>query len=74
MPSTTNALESIHGHLNEATPRRNDFWPSMKRLADHINEGIKRWPDAVRHNFNHAWRVSFTRISKIGENELRDQI
>jgi hypothetical protein len=46
----------------------------MKRLADHIDEGMKRWPDAVRHNFNHAWRVSFSRISKIGENELQDQI
>jgi hypothetical protein len=21
-----NSFESIHGHLNESTPRRNDFW------------------------------------------------
>jgi hypothetical protein len=46
----------------------------MKRLADYIDGGMKRWPDAVRHNFNHAWRVSLSRVSKIGENELRDQI
>jgi hypothetical protein len=74
MPSTTNSLESIHGHLNEATPRRNDFWASLKRLADHIDNGIKRWPEAVRHNFNHACRVSIDRISKIGEVESQDQI
>jgi hypothetical protein len=74
MSPTTNSLESIHGHLNEATPRRNNFWASLKRLADHIDEGMERSPDAVRHNFNHAWRVSLSRISKIGEDELQDQI
>jgi hypothetical protein len=74
LPSTTNSLESIHGHLNERTPRRNDFWTSLKRLADHIDEGMKRWPDAVRHNFNHAWRVSLSRVSRIGGDELQDQI
>jgi hypothetical protein len=25
LPPTTKSLESIHGHVNEATPRRNDF-------------------------------------------------
>jgi hypothetical protein len=29
IPPTTNALESIHGHLNERTPRHHDFWPSL---------------------------------------------
>jgi hypothetical protein len=46
----------------------------MKHLADHIDGRMRRWPDAVRHDFNHAWRVSLSRVSKIGENELRDQI
>jgi hypothetical protein len=74
MPSTTNSLESIHGHLNEATPRRNDFWASLKRLADHIDDGIKRWPEVMRHNFKHACRVPIDRIPKIGQDELQDQI
>jgi hypothetical protein len=26
MPSTTNSLESIHGHLNAQTSGRNAFW------------------------------------------------
>lgn len=30
MPSCTNQLESTHGHLNSAIPRRNKFWPSIK--------------------------------------------
>jgi hypothetical protein len=25
LPPTTNSLENIHGHVNEASPRRNDF-------------------------------------------------
>ena len=32
MPSTTNSIESQHGHLNEATPRNNMFIFSIYRL------------------------------------------
>jgi hypothetical protein len=31
--STTNVLESFHGNGNEETPRRNDFIPSVVRVA-----------------------------------------
>ena len=36
MPSTTNALESSHGHLNGQLPRRNNFWSAMLRLVTFI--------------------------------------
>jgi hypothetical protein len=36
IPPTTNSLESLHGHLNEQTPRNNAFWASMCRLASMI--------------------------------------
>ena len=39
MPSCTNQIESGHGHLNAAIPRRNRFFSSIKRLIDGI---IKR--------------------------------
>ena len=32
MPSTTNSLESSHGHLNRKTPRRNNFWTALNRI------------------------------------------
>ena len=32
MPSTTNALEAFHGHLNDDVPRRNEFWASLFRI------------------------------------------
>ena len=36
MPSTTNALESIHGHINSMIPRRNEFWNSLYRLIKYF--------------------------------------
>jgi hypothetical protein len=58
MPPTTNSLESILGHLNEATPRRNEFWSSMRGIVEHIDEGMKRFFNAVRHNFNYVSRAT----------------
>ena len=34
MPSCTNQVESVHGHLNSMIPRRNEFWRSIKRIID----------------------------------------
>ena len=36
MPSCSNQIESMHGHLNALVPRRNDFFHSLKRLIDFI--------------------------------------
>jgi hypothetical protein len=33
IPRTTNCLESINGHCNAETPRRNWFWASLARLG-----------------------------------------
>lgn len=52
MPSTTNSIESIHGHLNEATPRNNLFFTSIYRLIMTINNQIKQFNYKFKHNFN----------------------
>lgn len=51
MPTTTNSLESVHGHLNEATPRNNLFFPSIFRLIMAINSQTKQFVSKVHHNF-----------------------
>ena len=51
MPSTTNALEATHGHLNESTQRRNDFWPSLHRLVKSINDRTHSFEDHLKHSF-----------------------
>jgi hypothetical protein len=56
MPPTTNALESIHGHFNESTPRNNTFWASMCRLGAQMVRSLKGYGVAVRHNFARASR------------------
>lgn len=51
MLTTTNSLESVHGHLNEATPRNNLFFPSIFRLIMSINSQTKQFTSKVHHNF-----------------------
>lgn len=37
MPSTTNSLEAMHGHLNSRTPRRNNFFPALLRVQNELS-------------------------------------
>jgi hypothetical protein len=64
MPTTTNSLESTHGHLNAGTPRRNSFWSSLHRIISAIlSKSANHW-SCVEHNFADEVRGSFTRFSK----------
>lgn len=56
MPSTTNALESSHGHLNEKITRRNDFYTSLVRLT--------KFTVSKAHNFEHAFQTNFARTKR----------
>ena len=37
MPSTTNSLESMHGHLNKRSPRNNSFYSSIYRIQSQLS-------------------------------------
>ena len=41
MPSTTNTLEAIHGHLNKRTPRNNIFFSSILRIHNGLIESCR---------------------------------
>ena len=56
MPTTTNALESSHGHLNAQIPRRNDFYTAMDRLVKFIIHKTHGFEDAYKANLNRARR------------------
>ena len=56
MPSTTNALESTHGHLNKLLPRRNNFYTSLSRLINYVIEKNHNFQKAYITNFNRAKR------------------
>lgn len=34
MPSTTNALEASHGHINASITRRNDFYSALSKTCN----------------------------------------
>jgi len=53
MPSTTNSLESFHGHLNKRTPRRNGFWDSIHRLCEAVILKKNMHDERIRHNYSH---------------------
>jgi hypothetical protein len=73
MPPTTNCLESINGHHNDATPRNNLFWASACRLAEQIQQGILHFSAYVRHNFNRATRQALILRLSLGEDEMARQ-
>lgn len=56
MPSTTNALEAFHGHLNEDIPRRNEFWSSLYRTITALMNKTFRFKESLIHNFNNTKR------------------
>ena len=57
MPSTTNALESTHGHLNADIPRRNEFWSAMMRLVQFVL--------SKENNFSNAFKINFMREKRL---------
>jgi hypothetical protein len=50
MPSTSNAIEWLNGHMNDDTPRNNTFWGSLERIDDIFTEKIINFDVCLRHN------------------------
>jgi hypothetical protein len=73
LPMTTNSLESINGHLNAETPRRNVFWASMMRMCKMIRHGVQHHAASVLHNFHTTTRRIYKLVKSIGEEEIRQQ-
>jgi hypothetical protein len=71
MPPTTGALESTHGHLNEATGRVNSFWPSMCRLKKQGEQSFKSWGTRVCRNLAAACRRSEGQFKWLGDDIAR---
>jgi hypothetical protein len=70
---TTNALESINGHRNEATPRRNSFCTSILRISKMFCHSIDSFSCSVRYHFNNATRRALLQMRIIDEAEMLRQ-
>lgn len=52
MPSTTNSLESYHGHHNKMIPRNNNFYAALCRLSLNLMRHNKEYAKRINHNYN----------------------
>ena len=73
MPSTTNSLESTHGHLNKKTPRRNGFWPSMYRLCEALIIDQNMLNKRITHNYSRIKRTTEKKAHAVNQDEMHRQ-
>jgi hypothetical protein len=52
IPTTTNSLESINGHINDLTPRNAHFWAELGRILFMFQNRFKSFFGAVRERFD----------------------
>ena len=74
MPSTTNSLEATHGHLNDETPRRNDFWSSLYRLAKSLLNNDFNLNEKIKHSYNNQIRKTRNREKRLPKEEMEKEI
>ena len=63
MPSTTNALECTHGHLNKKVPRNNNFYRSIFRIAKNIQEKTGNITIAIKSNYSASKRKTLQTVA-----------
>ena len=73
MPSTTNSLESTHGHLNEKIPRRNMFWPSLHRLIKSIATQDFHYKNTIIHCYEQTCRKVKNRVNIIPKEQMENE-
>ena len=56
IPSTTNSLESSHGHINENVKRRHNFFHAIKKLIKWSNFKISSFKKLLKKNFEYTFK------------------
>jgi hypothetical protein len=54
LPSTTNSLESFHGHQNQNTPRKNHFYKALFRLSEILDKKMMNFSNEILQGFRCA--------------------
>lgn len=74
MPSTTNTLEAMHGHLNKRSPRRNTFFNSLFRIIEELNSKYYKINERIQHNYYHTKQKTIQTLQAIDPLSISDQI
>ena len=53
MPFTTSTLESMHGHLNKRTPRKNIFNSANLRVHNELCKKFTEISNRIKYNYNY---------------------
>lgn len=71
MPSTTNSLESSHGHINAMVPRRNNFFNAIYKLIKGSNYKLFNFPKLLTKNFNYIQTKAKKKLLSKSSNDLQ---
>jgi hypothetical protein len=74
MPSTTNTIECLNGHMNEATPRNNTFWGSLHRIAWIFTRKIDSFPICVQHNLRNERRQIYKQLGSTSVARMQREV
>ena len=74
MPSTTNTLEAMHGHINESCPRRNTFFSSMYRLISEMETKYQNISQRIKHNYNYTKNSTMKMLQNTDLTEMQKMI
>lgn len=74
MPSTTNSLESSHGHLNKKTPRHNGFWSSINRLCESFILKTNLLNTRIQHNYSYLKNTTQKRFNSMNIETMNLQL
>lgn len=73
MPSTTNSLESTHGHLNKRTPRHNGFWASINRLCESFILKNNLLNKRIQHNYAYLKATTLKKQKSVDHETMQSQ-
>lgn len=74
MPSTTNTLESMHGHINKQCPRRNSFFSAYFRLISELCSKYDKIKERVQHNYRYTKNKTIEMKQKTSHEEMMQMI
>lgn len=73
MPSCSNQIESMHGHLNAITPKNNKFWNSLARIIDEIIKKKNRFEENFKHNYR-CYKNKIKSIVKVTPKDVMESM
>lgn len=74
MPSTTNTLEAMHGHLNKRSLRRNSFFCSLFRIINELNSKYSKINQRIQHNYYYTKSKTMKNLQKTDTSTLSNMI